>query len=245
MTRSKEGASNDGEYRGGPEEGRRHLAAGPPRDRGAVAEGSRGQAKSYEQKADLTLTEGVRGRQTVVGARAEQAQGVERSARVDRDARFCERDVVAAASETVARKVAAPSGRGGIVAAPPPPAKRRGVDVGTQSPRRKHKDDESPAPPSQKRRGVDAGTQSPKPRTTSTGGSRRGLPRNRGAPSRPRRLEERRALSSRRTRRSWPPSSPCRRRLHVAPDLEGEATKEQLEHEGAFTDGTRERARDQ
>merc|ERR1719271_91080 len=47
--------------------------------------------------------------------------------------------------------------------APPPPAKRRGVDVGTQSPRRKHKDAEAPQ---QTRRGVDAGTQSPKPRTT-------------------------------------------------------------------------------
>ena len=59
-------------------------------------------------RAGRTFGSGARRRQTVVGARAEQAQGVERAARVDRDARVGERDVVAASSETVAREVAAP-----------------------------------------------------------------------------------------------------------------------------------------
>jgi hypothetical protein len=127
--------------------------------------------------------------------------------------------------------------------APPPPAKRRGVDVGTQSPRRKHKDDAAPSPaPPQKRRGVDAGTQSPKPRTTSTGVQ---SPR---PPQEPRRAES--PAPARRAPRtvesedqtlvasveSVPPPPPP-----VAPDLEGEATKEQLELRALRTELERER----
>ena len=123
--------------------------------------------------------------------------------------------------------------------APPPPAKRRGVDVGTQSPRRKHKDDVAPP---QKRRGVDAGTQSPKPRTTSTSCQ---SPR---PPQEPRRAES--PAPARRAPRtvesedqtlvasveSVPPPPPP-----VAPDLEGEATKEQLELRALRTELERER----
>ena len=66
-----------------------------------------------EQKAERPA--GAGGGQGVVGARAEQAQGVERAARVDRDARLCVCDVVAAAAPTVAREVASQTkGRGGV-----------------------------------------------------------------------------------------------------------------------------------
>ena len=57
-------------------------------------------------RAGRTFGSGARRRQTVVGARAEQAQGVERATRVDRDARFCQCYLISAASETVPREVA-------------------------------------------------------------------------------------------------------------------------------------------
>ena len=121
------------------------------------------------------------------------------------------------------------------------------MDVGTQSPRRKHKDDAAapPAPP-QKRRGVDAGTQSPK---AADDLHRSAVPR---PPPRPPQ-EPRRAESPAPARRaprtvesedqtlvasveSVPPPPPP-----VAPDLEGEATKEQLELRALRTELERER----
>ena len=66
-------------------------------------------------RAGRPVTERAGRRQTVVGARAEQAEGVERATGLDRDARVGECYVLAAASATVAREVASQTkGRGGI-----------------------------------------------------------------------------------------------------------------------------------
>ena len=230
----------------------------PPAFRGqalhAIEEQSRGKDHEAKVKAEaeggttLQLRELEEAKASLVRARNKlKASNAQRGSTETRSRRW-RRDVVAAAAETVAREVAAPSEemrrrqvrrrrRPRSGGASTWARSRRAASTKTTRRRRRR----LPA----KRRGVDAGTQSPKPRTTSTGVQsprpaaepRRAESPRAGAPRAP-------ALWSRRTRRSWPPSSPCRRRRRPNRRPRGRGHEGAARVEGA-ADGARERARDQ